>query len=85
MDLIDRLAQEGRGLMIATHDVDQTRGWDRVLCLNQRQIAFGTPEETLTPEVLSATYPSPIPGSIVVLPHHGHHPDDDEAAQRHRR
>jgi ABC-type Mn2+/Zn2+ transport system ATPase subunit len=85
MELIDRLAAEGRGLMIATHDVDQTRGWDRVLCLNHRQIAFGTPVETLTPETLSATYPSPIPGAVVVLPHHGHHPDDDEAATGRRR
>ena len=29
--------------MIATHDVEQARGWDRVLCLNRRQIAFGPP------------------------------------------
>ena len=29
------LAAEGRGVLIATHDVDQARGWDRVLCLNR--------------------------------------------------
>ena len=39
--LIDRLAAEGRGVLVATHDVDQARGFDRVLCLNGRQIAFG--------------------------------------------
>ena len=32
--LIDRLAAEGRGVLIATHDVDQARSFDRVLCLN---------------------------------------------------
>ena len=40
--LIDSLAAEGRGVLIATHDVDQARGFDRVLCLNRRQIAFGS-------------------------------------------
>ena len=42
--------------MIATHDVDQARRWDLVLCLNRRQVAFGPPAETLTAAVLEATY-----------------------------
>ena len=45
--LLAELAGEGRGVMIATHDVDQARGWDSVLCLNRRQVAFGPPEATL--------------------------------------
>ena len=53
--LIDSLAAEGRGVLIATHDVDQARGFDRVLCLNGRQIAFGAPD-VLTRSVLEATY-----------------------------
>jgi ABC-type Mn2+/Zn2+ transport system ATPase subunit len=53
--LIDRLAAEGRGVLVATHDVDQARGFDRVLCLNHRQIAFGPPD-VLTLPVLEATY-----------------------------
>ena len=53
--LIDGLAAEGRGVLVATHDVDQARGFDRVLCLNGRQIAFGTPD-VLTRPVLEATY-----------------------------
>jgi len=64
MSLIDRLAEEGRTLMIATHDVDQVRSWDLVLCLNRRQVAFGPPTETLTRPVLEATYG----GEIVMLP-----------------
>ena len=34
--LLDELAAEGRGLLIATHDLEQAAGWDRVLCLNRR-------------------------------------------------
>ena len=60
--LIDRLAAEGRGVLIATHDVDQARSFDRVLCLNGRQIAFGEPD-VLTLPVLEATYG----GSIVAV------------------
>lgn len=54
--LLGELAAEGRALLIATHDVDQTRPWERVLCLNRRQVAFGPPAETLTDEVLLQTY-----------------------------
>jgi ABC-type Mn2+/Zn2+ transport system ATPase subunit len=61
--LIDRLAAEGRGVAIATHDVDQARGFDRVLCLNGRQVAFGGPD-VLTREVLEETYG----GAIVAVP-----------------
>jgi ABC-type Mn2+/Zn2+ transport system ATPase subunit len=67
MALIDRLAGEGRSLMIATHDVEQAAAWDLVLCLNRRQVAFGPPAETLTRPVLEATHG----GAIVMLPSDG--------------
>jgi ABC-type Mn2+/Zn2+ transport system ATPase subunit len=76
--LLGELAAEGRGVMIATHDVDQARGWDRVLCLNGRQVAFGAPEATLHRDVLEATYAGEIvelpDGELraVVPPHHHH-------------
>jgi ABC-type Mn2+/Zn2+ transport system ATPase subunit len=76
--LLRRLAGEGRALLIATHDVDQARGWDRVLCVNRRQIAFGPPGEVLTRDVLQATYGGAIveiPGGGAVLPAHHHHHD----------
>jgi len=63
-DLLDELAAEGRGILIATHDVEQARAWDRVLCVNRRQVAFGPPGETLSLDVLAATYG----GAIVTLP-----------------
>jgi ABC-type Mn2+/Zn2+ transport system ATPase subunit len=64
MALVDRLASEGRSILIATHDVEQARAWDLVLCLNRRQVAFGSPDETLSLPVLEATYG----GAIVMLP-----------------
>jgi ABC-type Mn2+/Zn2+ transport system ATPase subunit len=54
--LIDALAQEGRLVVISSHDVAQTLAWDVVLCVNRRQIAVGEPATTLTPAVLEATY-----------------------------
>jgi ABC-type Mn2+/Zn2+ transport system ATPase subunit len=54
--LIDALAAEGRAVLIATHDVEQTLPWDAVLCLNHRQVAYGPPAATLTGAVLEATY-----------------------------
>lgn len=62
--LLDELAEEGRGLLIATHDVEQASAWDRVLCLNRRAVAFGTPNDVLTLEALEQTYG----GAIVTLP-----------------
>ena len=77
--LIDRLAAEGRSVIVATHDVEQARSWDLVLCLNRRQVAFGPPDEVLTREVLEATYGGAIvelpgDGRRGVLPPHHHHP-----------
>jgi ABC-type Mn2+/Zn2+ transport system ATPase subunit len=74
--LLVRLAGEGRGVLIATHDVEQARGWDRVLCLNRRQVAFGTPGEVLTREVLERTYGADLvqlgDGDVGVVPPHHH-------------
>ncbi|TMK58009.1 MAG: metal ABC transporter ATP-binding protein [Actinobacteria bacterium] len=77
--LIKELAGEGRALMIATHDLEQARRSDSVLCLNRRQVAVGPPAQTLTLEVLEATYGGTIvelPGSehrAILPPHHHHH------------
>lgn len=85
MRLLDDLAASGRAVLISTHDVEQVAAWDRVLCLNRRQVAFGEPAATLTVRVLEATYGE----SIVTLPDDGggarrgvlpavhHHHDDD--------
>jgi ABC-type Mn2+/Zn2+ transport system ATPase subunit len=80
--LILDLAAEGKSVMIATHDVDQTMDWDRVLCLNREQIAWGPPAEVLDREVLERTYGGQIveipghPGEGVLPPHHHHDHDN---------
>ena len=76
--LIADLAAEGRGIVVATHDLEQARGWDSVLCLNRRQIAAGPPAETLDRAVLEATYGGEIVelpggGRAILPPHHHHH------------
>ncbi len=82
--LLAELAAEGRGVLIATHDLEQAQRWDRVLCLNRRQVAFGVPGPTLTHDVLAATYGAAIvtlpgedphaPHHAILPPHHHHHP-----------
>jgi ABC-type Mn2+/Zn2+ transport system ATPase subunit len=62
--LLADLAADGRSVMVATHDVEQASRFDRVLCLNRRQVAFGEPRGTLTTATLEATYG----GAIVTLP-----------------
>jgi len=65
--LFRELRDEGRTLLVSTHDVDSARGFDRVVCLNQRQVAFGEPATALSRDALEQTYGD----EIVVL--------DDEA------
>jgi ABC-type Mn2+/Zn2+ transport system ATPase subunit len=78
--LIGSLAAEGRGVMVATHDLEQAQRWDSVLCLNRDQIAVGPPQRALDVDVLEATYGGAIvelPGSgrrAVLPPHHHNHP-----------
>ncbi|MBF6620653.1 MAG: metal ABC transporter ATP-binding protein [Patulibacter sp.] len=78
--LFDDLAASGHTLLIATHDVAQCQPWDAVLCLNGRQIAYGPPSETLTPEVLEQTYGGGLlrlegagDGLAVIADHHHGH------------
>jgi manganese/iron transport system ATP-binding protein/manganese/zinc/iron transport system ATP- binding protein len=80
--LFRELRDEGRALLVSTHDVDSARDFDRVLCLNHGQIAFGDPATALTREVLERTYGSEIvvldddgsggPVRAVTVQHHHH-------------
>ena len=78
--LLESLASNGHGLMIATHDLDQARDWDLVLCLNRRQIAFGPPAITLNRPTIEATYGAALVdlpgegagGARAILPPHHH-------------
>ena len=75
--ILDELRAEGRVLLIATHDVEQARHWDRVLCLAGAQIAYGPPAATLTNAVLEGTYGAEIVmldcgHRAVAIQHHSH-------------
>ena len=75
--LLKELREDGRAILVSTHDVTQAANWDLALCLNHRQVAFGRPDEILTGEVLAATYGAELimlPGgqSAVRLDHHDH-------------
>ena len=50
------LSGEGRTLLVSSHDVEGARGFDLVLCLNGRQVAFGPPAEALDRASIEATY-----------------------------
>jgi manganese/iron transport system ATP-binding protein/manganese/zinc/iron transport system ATP- binding protein len=81
-ELLRELAAAGRAVLIATHDLVQARGWDRVLCLNREQIAVGTPDSVLSTQVLARTYGAdlvrrPDGGQLAVLPSHHHEEGHD--------
>ncbi len=77
LTILDELRAEGRGLLVSTHDIDHARRWDRVLCLNGTQVAFGPPAEALTAQALHATYGEEIVvlGEETVAVHSHHHHD----------
>jgi ABC-type Mn2+/Zn2+ transport system ATPase subunit len=71
------LRNEGRTLLVATHDVRQAAEWDRVLCLHGRQIEYGRPAAALSPETLRETYGAELivlegGGRAVGIGHHAH-------------
>ncbi len=79
--LFRELRDEGRTLLVSTHDVDSARDFDRVLCLNRRQVAFGDPTTALTRDALEQTYGDEIvvieddpDGTVraVTVQHHHH-------------
>jgi ABC-type Mn2+/Zn2+ transport system ATPase subunit len=78
-ELIATLAAEGRGVIVATHDLEQARRWDSVLCLNRTQVAVGPPDGVLDLDVIEQTYGGAVvqlPGSgerAILPPHHHHH------------
>ena len=75
-DLLERLAGEGSAILIATHDLEQARKWERVLCLNKAQIAYGPAETVLDRPTLERTFGSDlieVPGGGLMAPPHHHH------------
>ena len=77
--LSGELRQEGRAVLVSTHDVESARDFDLVLCLNRRQVAFGPPGEALRREFLEQTYGREMivlrgdePARAITVQHHEH-------------
>jgi manganese/iron transport system ATP-binding protein/manganese/zinc/iron transport system ATP- binding protein len=80
--LLQHLAEAGSAVLVATHDLEQARAWERVLCLNRTQIAVGDPSAVLSTDVLARTYGHDLvrlpgdagtaEGTLAVLPPHHH-------------
>ena len=57
LEILDGLVQEGRSILLATHDLSCVASCsDDVVCLKRRVIAEGSPADVLTEEVLSRTF-----------------------------
>ena len=57
LHLFEGLRDEGKTLLVATHDLSCVAGcFDHAVCLNRKVIAFGEPRTILTEEVLNATF-----------------------------
>ena len=77
--LFGELRDEGRALLVSTHDVESARRFDLVVCLNGRQVAFGPPGEVLERATLEATYGRELivlddggPTRAITVQHHEH-------------
>ena len=77
------LRGEGRTLLVSSHDVEGARGFDLVLCLNGRQVAFGPPAEALDRASIEATYGRELivldeagAARAVTVQHHDHEHGD---------
>lgn len=74
-ELIDRWRDEGRTVMVATHDLARAAtDYDLVLALNRRLIAFGPASEACTEPVLAATFAGHVArvGSLLIETEHRH-------------
>ena len=75
MDVIRDQRDQGRLVVMSTHDLDEARQCDRVLLLAGRVVADGPPEEVLVREHLAAAFDSHLidgQGGLRVLDDHGH-------------
>ena len=74
--LFAELRDEGRALLVSSHDVESARAFDLVLCLHGRQVAFGPPAATLDRDTLAATYGHELielgDGQAIFVQHHDH-------------
>ncbi len=57
VDVLQSLRNEGRIVLVATHDLtNMAERFDLILCINRHVCAFGPPSEAFTPDVLEEMY-----------------------------
>ena len=77
LHLFEGLRDEGKTLLVATHDLSCVAGcFNLALLLNRRLVAFGPPSQVFTRDNLNATYEAhliflPFEGAVYAR-HHGH-------------
>jgi ABC-type Mn2+/Zn2+ transport system ATPase subunit len=77
LHLFEGLRDEGKTLLVATHDLSCVAGcFNLALLLNRRVVVFGPPSQVFTRDNLNATYEAhliflPFEGAIYAR-HHGH-------------
>ena len=77
LDVFEELRDEGKTLLVATHDLSCVAGcFNLALLLNRRVVAYGPPSDVFTREYLNATYEAhlmflPFEGAVYAR-HHGH-------------
>ena len=83
LQVIEELRQEGRIVLLATHDLASAScACDCLCCVNQRMVSYGPTAETYTPEVMAETYGGlPI---IMLGRADGTLPDPDAHVHAHR-
>ncbi|MCL7454372.1 MAG: metal ABC transporter ATP-binding protein [Anaerolineae bacterium] len=57
LEILEHLRDQGVTLLVSTHDLNlAVERFDRLALLNRRLVAFGTPQEAVTPSTLAAAY-----------------------------
>jgi len=74
--ILRELRDDGRTILVSSHDINQARRFDAVLCINGRQVYYGAPAG-MTPAVLHDTYGGELVvleggEQAIVVQHHGH-------------
>lgn len=79
LDVIDEEAANGRIVVVSTHHLSEARRCDRVVLLDGRVVADGSPSEVLVEEHLSAAFgvhllrsDVDLRGPVLLLDEHGH-------------
>lgn len=71
------LRDQGRLVLVASHDIEHARQADRVICVHGRVVADGPPDTALNEQSLRDTYATELTvfsdGSFAAVEHHHHH------------